>query len=86
VKPSDTLELLGVSFHRKFTVCSYVTKLAKEARFQASRVAHMRVEDVLSRLDYLLANQLAVKAAAMTIWGPLSARTDMAERGTRSAR
>jgi hypothetical protein len=34
-----------------------------------SRMDHMRVEDVLSRADYLSANQIAVKAIDMTTWG-----------------
>jgi hypothetical protein len=41
VKPTNSFELLGVTFDRKFTVPPYLCNLAREARFQAGRVAQL---------------------------------------------
>jgi hypothetical protein len=41
VKPSNTFELLGVTFHQRFTVRPYLNTLSREARFRAGRVARM---------------------------------------------
>jgi hypothetical protein len=42
VKPTNSLELLGVTLDRKFTVRTYMCNLAREARFWAGRVARCR--------------------------------------------
>jgi hypothetical protein len=39
VKPSNTFDLLGITFDRSFTVGPYLHSLAREARFRAGRVA-----------------------------------------------
>jgi hypothetical protein len=39
VKPSNSFELLGVTFDQKFTMRLYLNTLAREARFLAGRVA-----------------------------------------------
>jgi hypothetical protein len=39
VKPTNSLELLGVTIDRKFTVQPYLCNLVREARFRAGRVA-----------------------------------------------
>jgi hypothetical protein len=39
VKPSNTLDLLGITFDQSFTVRPYLHSLAREARFRAGRVA-----------------------------------------------
>jgi hypothetical protein len=41
VKPSNSFELLGVTFNYKFTVRPYLSTLAREARFRAGRVAQL---------------------------------------------
>jgi hypothetical protein len=41
VKPSNSFELLGITFNRQFTVQSYLHNLAREARFWAGRVARL---------------------------------------------
>jgi hypothetical protein len=41
IRPGNTLELLGVSFDRRFTVRLYLVELTKEARFRAGRVARL---------------------------------------------
>jgi hypothetical protein len=41
VKPSNSFELLGITFDRSFTVRPYSHSLAREARFQAGRVARL---------------------------------------------
>jgi hypothetical protein len=41
VKPSNSFELLGVTFDCKFTVRPYLCTLAREARFRAGRVARL---------------------------------------------
>jgi hypothetical protein len=41
VKPSNSLELLGITFDRSFTVRPYLQSLAREARFRAGRVARL---------------------------------------------
>jgi hypothetical protein len=41
VKPSNSFELLGVTFDHKFTVRPYLNTLAREARFRAGRVARL---------------------------------------------
>jgi hypothetical protein len=41
VKPSNSFELLGVTFDQKCTVRPYLNTLAREARFRAGRVAQL---------------------------------------------
>jgi hypothetical protein len=41
VKPANSLELLGVTFDRQFTVQTYLHSLAREARFWAGNVARL---------------------------------------------
>jgi hypothetical protein len=41
VKPSNTFDLLGITFYRSFTVRPYLHSLAWEARFRAGRVARL---------------------------------------------
>jgi hypothetical protein len=41
VKPVNTLNLLGITFDRSFTVRPYLHSLAREARFWAGRVARL---------------------------------------------
>jgi hypothetical protein len=41
VKPSNTFELLGVTFDQRFKVRPYLNTLSREARFRAGRVAQM---------------------------------------------
>jgi hypothetical protein len=41
VKTDNSFELLGITFDRKFTVRPYLHSLAREARFQAGRVARL---------------------------------------------
>jgi hypothetical protein len=41
VKPSNSLELLGVTFDHKFMVRPYLNTLAREARFRAGRMARL---------------------------------------------
>jgi hypothetical protein len=41
VKPSNTFDLLGITFDRSFTVRPYLHSLAREARFRAGRVARL---------------------------------------------
>jgi hypothetical protein len=41
VKPSNSFELLGVTFDHKFTVRPYLSTLAREARFRAGHVAQL---------------------------------------------
>jgi hypothetical protein len=39
VEPSNTFDLLGITFNQSFTVRPYLHSLAREARFRAGRVA-----------------------------------------------
>jgi hypothetical protein len=39
VKPSNSFELLGITFDRSFTVRPYLHSQAREARFRAGRMA-----------------------------------------------
>jgi hypothetical protein len=41
VKPSNSFDLLGITFDRQFTVRPYLHSLAREARFRAGRVARL---------------------------------------------
>jgi hypothetical protein len=41
VKPSNSFELLGITFDRQFTVRRYLQSLAREARFRAGRMARL---------------------------------------------
>jgi hypothetical protein len=41
VKPSNSFELLGITFDRQVTVRPYLHSLAREARFRAGRVARL---------------------------------------------
>jgi hypothetical protein len=41
VQPSNTFNLLGITFDRSFTVRPYLHSLAREARFQAGHVAQL---------------------------------------------
>jgi hypothetical protein len=41
VRPGNTFELLGVTFHQRFTVRPYLANLSIEARSRASRVAQL---------------------------------------------
>jgi hypothetical protein len=41
VKPSNTFDLLGITFDRSFTVRPYLHSLAREARFRAVCVAQL---------------------------------------------
>jgi hypothetical protein len=41
VKPTNTFNLLGITFDRSFTVRPYLHSLAREARFRAGRVAQL---------------------------------------------
>jgi hypothetical protein len=38
-EPSNTFDLLGITFDQSFTVRPYLHSLAREARFQAGRMA-----------------------------------------------
>jgi hypothetical protein len=55
IRPGNTLELLGVSFDRKFTLKPYLLKLMKEARFGAGRVVwlaqHLPQGQLLQQLE-----------------------------------
>jgi hypothetical protein len=41
LKPSNTFDLLGITFDRSFTVRPYLHSLAREARFRAGRMARL---------------------------------------------
>jgi hypothetical protein len=58
VKPSDTLELLGVVFDRQFTPRPYLEKLAVAARFRASCVKRLAQNIPRGRLLCQLGNGL----------------------------
>jgi hypothetical protein len=64
VKPSNTLELLGVTFDQRFMVRPYLTNLSKEAKFWAGRVAGLA--------QHLLPGQLLRQLGSGLLMGKLA--------------
>jgi hypothetical protein len=58
VKPSNSFELLGITFDRQFTVRPYLHCLAREARFRAGRVAQLSQQIPCGQLLWQLGSGL----------------------------